>query len=121
MTPDLSIPWRRLAALLLVLLVATSAQGVAAARGMPAASGRVELCTGTGPAMVYVDAQGAPTAAPHLCPDWSAGLLAAVMPPFAGPVVPAAEGSGPVPVRAGVASDGAGPDRASARDPPRRS
>lgn len=42
---------------------------MAVARGAAAATGQMVICTSDGLATVYVDAQGAPTGAPHICPD----------------------------------------------------
>ncbi|APE42411.1 hypothetical protein BOO69_02505 [Sulfitobacter alexandrii] len=60
---------RTLSSLLLALLLALTSQSMAVARGSAAATGQMVLCTGTGPLAVYVDAQGQPTQAPHICPD----------------------------------------------------
>ena len=38
------------------------------------------ICTGSGPLMVYVDADGNPVQAPHICPDCVLNLLAAIAP-----------------------------------------
>lgn len=62
-------------ALTLALLLGVTAQGAAVARGMPGASGQMELCTGTGPVMVYIDENGKPTAPPHLCPKFAPLLI----------------------------------------------
>lgn len=42
---------------------------MAVVRGAAAATGQLVLCTGTGPMVVYVDADNKPTSAPVLCPD----------------------------------------------------
>ena len=42
---------------------------MATARGASAATGQMVICTGTGPVVVYIDDEGQPTAAPHICPD----------------------------------------------------
>jgi len=62
----------------LSVLLALTAQGVAASRGMDAAVGQMELCTGSGPVVVYMDENGQPTKAPHYCPDYALNLLGAV-------------------------------------------
>ncbi|WP_170560960.1 hypothetical protein [Ruegeria atlantica] len=64
----------------LSLLVVLTGQGVAASRGMDRAVGQMVLCTGTGPVVVYMDAEGQPTQAPHFCPDYALTLLGAVSP-----------------------------------------
>ncbi|MBO9444417.1 hypothetical protein J7416_01150 [Ruegeria sp. R14_0] len=60
------------------LLVVLTGQSIAASRGMDRAVGHMVLCTGSGPVVVYVDADGQPTQAPHLCPDYALTLLGAV-------------------------------------------
>lgn len=62
----------------LSLLLALTAQSVAASRGMDRAVGQMVLCTGTGPVAVYMDQNGQPTKAPHFCPDYALSLLGAV-------------------------------------------
>ncbi|WP_424984439.1 hypothetical protein [Microbulbifer sp. S227A] len=48
---------------------------MAIARAAPGPAGQIELCTGSGPIMVYVDEAGAPVGPPHLCPDFALSLL----------------------------------------------
>jgi hypothetical protein len=60
---------------LLIALVLITGQGGAVARGMAGAVGMAELCAGSSAVMVYIDAQGQPTAPPHLCPDTALSLL----------------------------------------------
>lgn len=48
---------------------------MAVARGANDATGKMVLCTGSGEKVVYMDAQGNPTSAPHLCPDCLAASL----------------------------------------------
>jgi len=62
---------RVLSSLLLALVLALTSQSMAVARGASAATGQMVLCTGNGPVAVYMDAQGQPTSAPHICPDAS--------------------------------------------------
>ncbi|WP_380995191.1 hypothetical protein [Sedimentitalea sp. HM32M-2] len=59
----------------LVLLLLLTSQSMAVARGAPGPAGQMQLCTGTGPVMVYVDADGAPVGPPHICPDFALTLL----------------------------------------------
>lgn len=68
---------RLLTPLLVALMVLTSAS-LAVARAAPDATGQMVLCTGTGPVVVHVDANGDPTGAPHYCPDCAMTLLAAI-------------------------------------------
>lgn len=42
---------------------------MAVARGAAAATGQMSICIGAETKTVYVNAQGNPTAPPHLCPD----------------------------------------------------
>ncbi len=62
----------------LSLLVILTGQSFAASRGMDVAVGHMVLCTGNGPVVVYVDAEGQPTQAPHFCPDYALTVLGAV-------------------------------------------
>ncbi len=60
----------RLFGLTLALLIAVTSQQMAMARGMTKdAAGQVILCTGQGPTVVTLDAQGNPTGPLHICPD----------------------------------------------------
>jgi hypothetical protein len=74
--------------LALVFLLGLTGQGMAVARGAGGPSGSLELCTGTGPVMVYVDENGAPTGPPFICPDWALTVLAHVATPDAMAVRP---------------------------------
>lgn len=67
--------------LALVFLLALTGQGMAVARGAGGPSGTLELCTGTGPVMVYLDENGAPIGPPFICPDWALTLLSHVATP----------------------------------------
>ncbi len=62
----------------LSLLVILTGQGLAGSRGMDRAVGQMVLCTGSGPVVVYMDAEGQPTQAPHYCPDYALALLGAI-------------------------------------------
>jgi len=55
-------------------------QGVANSRGVDDVAGQMGLCTGTGPVVVYTDADGQPTRPPHYCPDYAMSLLGALHP-----------------------------------------
>lgn len=50
-------------------MLTLTGQSMAVARGASAATGQMVICSGMGPVVVYTDAQGRPTAAPHVCPD----------------------------------------------------
>lgn len=54
---------------LVSLLLMATGHSMAMARGAAAATGQMVICTGAGPTTVYTDADGAPTDAPHICPD----------------------------------------------------
>lgn len=58
-------------AFLLIAVLTLTGHSMAIARGAPGPSGFIELCTGTGPIMVAVDEDGAPTGASHVCPEFS--------------------------------------------------
>ncbi|UYV36683.1 hypothetical protein N4R57_17045 [Rhodobacteraceae bacterium D3-12] len=65
-------------ALFLALMLAFTGQSMAVARGMPDATGQIVLCTGSGPLVISVDANGQPTGAAHICPDFAAALFVAL-------------------------------------------
>lgn len=65
-------------ALLLSLLLAVTGQALAVARGAPLPAGQVQLCTGSGPVMVFLDKDGQPVKPPHFCPQGVLSLLNAV-------------------------------------------
>jgi hypothetical protein len=67
---------RPLIAFCLCLILALTSQSMAVARGASAATGQVVLCTGSGLVAIYVDAEGAPTSAPHICPDAALNVVA---------------------------------------------
>ncbi|MES0826051.1 hypothetical protein [Ruegeria sp. SCP11] len=84
--------------LALSLLVILTGQGVAASRGIDSAVRQMVLCTGTGPVVVYMDAEGQPTQPPHFCPEYALTLLGAIT--LAAPAVPVAPTSvQPAPLR----------------------
>lgn len=62
-------------ALVLIAVLTLTGHSMAVARGMPTASGMMELCTGTGPIMVPVDAEGQRTGPSHICPEFSLSLM----------------------------------------------
>ena len=53
----------------LVLAVTLTAHSAGAMRGMRDATGQIVICSGTGPVVIYVDADGQPARAPGNCPD----------------------------------------------------
>ena len=63
---------------ILSLLLVLTGQSIAVSRGVDMATGQMVLCTGNGPVVVHVDANGQPTAPPHYCPDYALTLLGAV-------------------------------------------
>ncbi|WP_299351863.1 hypothetical protein [uncultured Shimia sp.] len=71
---------RKQIAILLVAVLVLTGHSMAIARGMPTASGVMELCTGSGPVMIAVDAEGNPTGHTHICPEFSLSLMDAVAP-----------------------------------------
>ncbi|WP_254436197.1 hypothetical protein [Ruegeria arenilitoris] len=97
--------WRRMKTVLnrflplaLSLLVILTGQGVAASRGMDRAVGQMVLCTGSGPVVVYMDAEGQPAHPPHFCPDYALTLLGAIA--VSGPELPVVPEAGrPAPLR----------------------
>ncbi|MDA7966660.1 hypothetical protein [Ruegeria sp.] len=77
---------RIILSMILSCLIILTGQGVAASRGVDRAVGQMVLCTGHGPVVIYMDAEGQPTSAPHFCPDYALALLGAV--PEAQPDLP---------------------------------
>ncbi len=75
---------RYLAGLLALVLVLTG-QSMAIARGAGMPDGSMQICTGSGPVMIYVDDNGQPVAPPHLCPDAALGFFDTVALP---PIIP---------------------------------
>lgn len=76
-------PIRPYLAFALCLLMGLTSQSLAVARVSTGPAGQVTLCTGTGPVMVYVDENGAPTGPPHFCPEAALSLIMAVAAPEA--------------------------------------
>lgn len=64
-----------LSTLCLILLALTSVQA-AAARGHAPAAGTIVICTGHGPVMIAVDADGQPTGDLIACPEFAMALSA---------------------------------------------
>jgi len=71
---------RSIVAICLALVLALTGHSMSAARGASDATGQMVLCAGTTSVVVYLDETGAPTQAPHYCPDCAFNLLAAVLP-----------------------------------------
>lgn len=66
-------------ALVLSFALVLTGQGMAMARGMSPAVDAIVICTGHGPVVMSVDADGNPTAPAHLCPDCAMNLLQGVL------------------------------------------
>lgn len=75
---------RRILHHVLIALVALSfvisGQAIAQAKGASPATGQMVLCTGTGPVVIYTDAEGQPTAPPHICPDCALAMMTGLTP-----------------------------------------
>ncbi|MBU2983614.1 hypothetical protein KO498_17535 [Lentibacter algarum] len=56
-------------AIVLSLALVLTGGAMVQARMVNPATGLMVLCSGSGPIVMLVDAQGQPTSAPHLCPD----------------------------------------------------
>ncbi len=80
---------RDIAAIFAILATVLTAGVAGAARGQAAAAGEIVICSGQGPATIYLDAEGNPTGTPHWCPDCVLSLFAAVDAPAALPVATA--------------------------------
>jgi hypothetical protein len=63
---------------MLGLLIVLTGQAAAVAHAAPGPSGQIELCTGAGPVMVYLDADGEPVGPPVYCPDFALSLILAL-------------------------------------------
>lgn len=74
--------------LLLCMALAFTSLTMAQTRGAMAATGQMVICTGQGTSVVYVDADGQPTAVPHHCPDC---LMLLAPAPVASPLKPIAQ------------------------------
>lgn len=61
--------------LCMALILALTSGGMAVARGQTMAAGTMVLCTGSGPLVVPVDADGQPTGPAHVCPDCALSLI----------------------------------------------
>ncbi|MEO0700768.1 MAG: hypothetical protein AAFR34_12750 [Pseudomonadota bacterium] len=115
----MTVRFSTLAGLTLALMLAVTSVAVGAVRGQADATGQIVICSGHGLMIVYTDADGAPTGAPHLCPDCVLKLLATV------PAPTAPAGAGMVETQAylvrAAAWDGASvtPYGPGARAPPR--
>ena len=68
--------------LFLVLAVTLTAHSAGAMRGMRDATGQMVICSGTGPVVIYVDADGQPARAPGNCPDCITLSMDALAPPL---------------------------------------
>ncbi len=55
--------------LALVIALSLTGHSMAVARGASAATGQMVICAGAESKLVFVDAQGAPTAPPHFCAE----------------------------------------------------
>ncbi|WP_299771287.1 hypothetical protein [uncultured Tateyamaria sp.] len=71
---------RAVVSILLSLVLLATSYSAAVARGAPQAVDQMVICSGTTVAVVFIDTDGQPTTAPHLCPDCALHLFAAVAP-----------------------------------------
>ncbi|APX13616.1 hypothetical protein [Tateyamaria omphalii] len=108
---------RALYAIFLSLVLVVTSQSAAMARGSATAVDQIVICSGSTVVTVFVDSDGQPTTAPHLCPDCALHLLAAVIPPAA-VATPLFRGTTYVARPAGAAHDGNAVPSPSARAPP---
>jgi hypothetical protein len=96
---------RAFALTLLAALTLVTSLAAGVARGHSDPFGRMVLCTGQGPVMVYLDEEGRPTAPPELCPDGIVALFAAItaVPPAATPCLGRTVPLAPVSAQTGAA------------------
>ena len=71
---------RAISALILSLVLALTSHSAAFVRSGPDAVSQMVICAGFGDAILYMDADGKPTSAPHPCPDCVISLDANVVP-----------------------------------------
>ena len=69
---------RHILGYMLGLLIVVTGQAAAVAHAAPGPMGQIELCTGAGPVMVYLDEDGQPTGPPVYCPDFALSLILAL-------------------------------------------
>lgn len=74
------VTFRSFISFLMVLILGLTSQAMAVTRGAAAATGQVVICNGSGTMVLYLDAEGQPTAAPHICPDCALSDGAGVTP-----------------------------------------
>ncbi|WP_147114859.1 hypothetical protein [Tateyamaria sp. syn59] len=108
---------RALSAILLSLVLVVTSHSAATARGASAAVDQIVICSGAQVVTIFVDADGQPTAATHLCPDCALHLLAALVPPAAA-ATSLPHGATGVSWPAGLAHEGSAVPNPSARGPP---
>ncbi|GGX59992.1 hypothetical protein GCM10007385_31540 [Tateyamaria omphalii] len=72
--------FRTIMPIVLSLALLLASLGTAVARGAPQAEDKIVICSGTTVAVIFVDADGQPTTAPHVCPDCALHLFAALAP-----------------------------------------
>lgn len=65
---------RSLCAVALSMILCLTSQTMAVAQGQAAAVGEIEICHGLGVISIPVDANGAPTGPPIVCPDFAAAI-----------------------------------------------
>ncbi|WP_240931831.1 hypothetical protein [Parasedimentitalea denitrificans] len=91
--------------LFLVLAVTLTAHSAGAMRGMRDATGQVVICSGTGPVVIYVDADGQPARAPGNCPDCiTLGLDLSVVPEQVALAMPRPKGRVQLPAQVRIQS-----------------
>ena len=107
-----------IARLVLILTLIAGSVQMAPMRGQMAGVSQIEVCSGSGVALVTLDARGTPVDAAHSCPDCIASVTAGLLPETGGALlpraaVPMAHPWAQVPSPAGIIPVGA-----SARGPP---
>lgn len=74
--------FRQISVIALCALILLTSQSMAVARGQMPPDGQMVLCTGAGSVVIFVDENGQPTTAPHLCPDCILTLANVSSPPL---------------------------------------
>jgi hypothetical protein len=77
---------RKIVAFFLSLVLALTSHSAAVANGSSAAVDQMVICTGLGATVIYTDAEGQPTSAPHRCPDCVMHVGAGLLPEVGAPL-----------------------------------
>ncbi len=108
---------KRFLCLCFILTLALTSQSLALARGQTHVAGQMILCIGQDTIVVLIDEQGNPVEHPHICPDCTSSLIAAV-PIYQPQIDPAVWGRGDTVMAPYDLEYNVNTDPAKARAPP---